>query len=119
MYFIWVDRDGAFYNKQWDKKRKALGIQRYSTYAEFHCSIIERFNRTLKTWMWKRLTAMNSQRWLDILDDLLTFYNHRIHSSTKKRPIDKIKEEYYATVVDVDVNQIKTRKSQFQNRDQC
>ena len=51
-------------------------------------AVIERFNRTLKTIMWKRFTAMNTRNWIDMLDELLNAYNSKKHSSIGMTPIE-------------------------------
>ena len=51
-------------------------------------SIVERFNRTLKTRMWKFFTARNTLRYIDALPQLVNAYNNTIHSSIKMKPID-------------------------------
>jgi len=66
--FIWVDEGKEFYNKlmtEWLKKNNAT---RYSTHREHKSAVVERFNRTLKTNMWKRYTAENTRNWIDMLD---------------------------------------------------
>lgn len=49
-------------------------------------AIIERFNRTLKTRMWRYFTYANSYRYVDVLSDLIDSYNNRYHSSIKMAP---------------------------------
>ena len=46
----------------------------------------ERFNRTLKTKMWKYFTANNTRRYVDVLPRLLQSYNNTRHSSLKTSP---------------------------------
>ena len=45
-------------------------------------AIIERFNRTLKTRMYKYFTKNNTYRYLDVMIKLLTSYNSFAHSTT-------------------------------------
>jgi hypothetical protein len=51
-------------------------------------AIVERFNRTLKTKMWKYFTANNMLKYVDILQKLVKSYNHSRHRSIGMRPID-------------------------------
>ena len=46
-------------------------------------AIVERFNRTLKTRMYKYFTANNTRRYIDVLQDLVKGYNNTVHSSIK------------------------------------
>ena len=84
---LWVDRGLEFYNKDIDSWLKKNDIVRYSTYGEHKSVVVERFNRTLKEMMWKRFTAENTRKWIDMLDDLLKIYNNsRVHSTIGMTP---------------------------------
>jgi hypothetical protein len=84
---IWVDQGKEFYNSDMKAYRKTHDIDIYSTYAEFKVSHVERFNRTLKNKMWRRFTALNTRRWVDMLPELMKEYNDvDIHSSIKTTP---------------------------------
>jgi hypothetical protein len=48
--------------------------------------VAERFNRTIKLMIEKYLTSMNSNRWIDYLDDFVQNYNSSYHSSIKRIP---------------------------------
>ena len=85
---IWCDKGKEFYNKFMDEWLKENSITRYSTYSEHKFCIIERYNRTLKTKMFKRFSALNTRKWLDILPTLLTQYNATKHSTTKMTPVE-------------------------------
>jgi len=61
-------------------------IIRYSTHGEHKSAVVDRFNRTLKTIMWKRFTAENTRHWIDMLDKLLTQYNNKKHSMITMTP---------------------------------
>ena len=49
-------------------------------------SVAERFNRTLKTKMWKYFTHTNTYRYVDVLQDLLLSYNNTYHRSIDMAP---------------------------------
>ena len=87
---MWVDEGGEFYNKRLTQYLKKEGIVRYSTYGEHKSCIVERFNRTLKTWMWKRFTAEQTRRWVDMLPKLISEYNHKEHAGIGRRPIEVV-----------------------------
>jgi hypothetical protein len=96
---IWVDQGGEFYNKQMKTYREQHKIEIYSTYGEHKSMMVERFNRTLKTIMWKKFTEQNNKVWHDILDTLLEEYNNRKHSSIETTPYkaynnDMAKDQY-------------------------
>ena len=49
---------------------------------------VERWNKTIKGFIERYLTANNTNRWVDIIQDIITAYNTSIHSTTKKIPRD-------------------------------
>lgn len=48
--------------------------------------VAERFNRTIKLMIEKYLTSMNSNRWIDALEDFVGNYNSSFHSSIRDFP---------------------------------
>ena len=56
-------------------------IKIYSTENEEKASIVERWNRTIKTKMWKYFSANNTKKYIDILDKLIDKYNNTKHRS--------------------------------------
>jgi len=58
----------------------------YSTYGESKSVIVERFNRTLKTKMWRYFTEANTRKWIDVLPRLISDYNSRKHSTLGMSP---------------------------------
>jgi hypothetical protein len=83
---LWVDQGGEFYNKDFEKYLKSKGVELYSTFGDHKASMIERFNRTLKTWMYKAFVANNSNDWVSILPELISKYNNKKHSSISVSP---------------------------------
>ena len=60
----------------------------YHTYSHFKSVYAERFNRTLKDMMYIHFTEHNTNRYVEILDDLIKNNNNKIHSVTKQKPIN-------------------------------
>ncbi|XP_074099280.1 uncharacterized protein LOC141527612 [Cotesia typhae] len=83
-----IDQGKEFYNKEFKDLMKQHKINLYSTFSNLKASICERFNRTLKTKMWREFTAHGSYKWTDILDDLVNTYNNTKHSTIKMKPVD-------------------------------
>ncbi|XP_031781354.1 uncharacterized protein LOC116416568 [Nasonia vitripennis] len=74
-----TDRGKEFYNKEFENLIKRYKIHLYSTYSNLKASICERFNRTLKTRMWKLFSLNGNHKWLQILSSLLNQYNDTKH----------------------------------------
>ena len=70
----------------------------YSTENEEKSSVCERWNRTIKTKMWKQFTVQGNTVYLDILPKILKQYNNTKHSSIKMTPVEAIKKKNESTV---------------------
>lgn len=86
--FLWSDRGKEFYNAKLNAYLKRNKIGHYSTYSEHKVSIVERFNRTLKSIMWERFTEKGTRRWIDMLPQLVKEYNHTKHSTLGMTPAE-------------------------------
>ena len=60
----------------------------YSTYNEGKSVVAERFIRTLKNKLYKRMTPTGKNVYYDVLDDVVNKYNNTKHSTIKMKPID-------------------------------
>ena len=59
-----------------------------STYNEGKSVVAERFIRTLKTKLYKHMTATGKNVYYDVLDDIVNEYNNTKHSTIKMKPKD-------------------------------
>jgi hypothetical protein len=91
---IWTDQETGIYSTQFQEFLLNQNVSLYSTASEKKVSVIERFNRTLKEWMYKEFTKTNSTKWLKLLPKLVDKYNHRVHSTTKVKPVDAYKSKH-------------------------
>ena len=83
-----TDEGNEFFNKDFNEFMKKRKITHYHTYSHLKASIVERFNRTIKTWMWEMFSAQGSYRWVDNLPKLINRYNNKVHRSIGMRPKD-------------------------------
>jgi len=65
---------------------KTYNTKLYATFGEKKAACVERFNRTLKTKMWREFTARGSYKWIDILYDLVQDYNNSKHRTIGMKP---------------------------------
>ena len=65
----------------------------YATENEGKSSVCERWNRTIKTKMWKEGTVQGNTQYLDILPKILKQNNNTKHSSTKMTPTEASKKK--------------------------
>ena len=85
---IWVDQGGEFYNNIFKKWLSDNDIIMYSTYNEGKSVVAERFIRTLKSKLYKHMTATGKNVYYNVLDDVVNKYNNTKHSTIKMKPID-------------------------------
>jgi len=85
---LWVDKGTEFYNKNFKAYLKEHSIEMYSTENAGKAVVIERFNRTIEEWLWRKFTEQGNQKWVKILPELVDIYNHKIHRSIKVSPIE-------------------------------
>ena len=88
------DLGKEFYNKYFQSLMTKNKINHYSTYSTMKASICERFNRTLKTLMWKEFSLQGNHKWLHLIQKLLNIYNNTKHRTIKIKPSEvNIKNE--------------------------
>ena len=81
------DKGGEFINSLFQSFLKANDIHFYtSENDDIKCALVERFNRTLKSRMWRYFTYTNSLRYIDVLHDLVKSYDDSVHSAIKVAP---------------------------------
>ena len=62
--YLWTDKGSEFYNKHMKDLLDKHNIKLYSTENEEKSSVVERWNRTIKTMMWKQFTAQGNTMYL-------------------------------------------------------
>ena len=60
----------------------------YSTFNEGKSVVAERFIKTLKNKIYKHITTIGKNVYIDVLDDTVKKYNNTVHSSIKMKPQD-------------------------------
>ena len=75
-------------------KNGCNNIVMYSTHNEGKSVIAERFIRTLKSKIYKYMTSISKNVYIDKLDDIVDEYNNTYHATIKMKPID-VKDNTY------------------------
>ena len=91
---IWVDKGFEFYNASFKKWLQDNVIVMYSTHNEGKSVVAERFIRTLKSKIYKYMTSISKNVYIDKLDDIVDEYNNTYHTTIKMKPID-VKDNTY------------------------
>src|SRR5271155_2027431 len=90
---IHFDEGKEFYNKNVKELFESTKIEFFSTFSDKKAAIVERFNRTLKSRMWKYFTEHETRKWIDAVQDIVLGYNNTYHSTIKMTPTEATKLE--------------------------
>ena len=66
----------------------------YSTYSIGKSVAAERFIRTLKSKIFKHITAVSKNVYFDVWDNIVNKYNNTVHRSIKMKPTDVTSDVY-------------------------
>ena len=77
--------------KSWLEKND---IEMYSTHNEGKRAVAERFIRTTKNKIYKYMTSISKNVYIDKLDGIVHKYNNKKHRTIKMKPID-VKDNTY------------------------
>ena len=91
---IWVDKGSKFYNNSFKKWLKDNDIEMYSIHNEGKSVVVERFIRTLKNKIYKYMTSVSKNVYIDKLDDMGSEYNNIYHRTIKMKTVD-VKDNTY------------------------
>ena len=76
----------------------------YSTHKEGKSVVAERFIRTIKNKIYKHMTSISKNVYIDKLDDIVNEYNNTKHRTIKMKPIDVKDNTYIDFVKEVNDN---------------
>ena len=91
---IWVDKGSGFYNASFKKWLLENDIVMYSAHNEGKSVVAEGFIRTLKSKIYKYMTSISKNVYIDKLDDIVDEYNNTYHTTIKMKPAD-VKDNTY------------------------
>ena len=95
---IWVDKGSEFYNNSFKKWLKDNDIEMYSIYNEGKSVVAERFIRTLKNKIYKYMTSISKNVYIDKLNAIVNEYNNTYHGTIKMKPFDVKNNTYFGSV---------------------
>ena len=91
---IWVDKGSEFYNAYFKKWLRDNDLVMYSIHNEGKSVVAERFIRMIKSKIYKYMTSISKNVYIDKLDDIVNEYNNSYHTTIKMKPID-VKDNTY------------------------
>ena len=91
---IWVHKGSEFYNNSFKKWLKDNNIEIHSIHSEGKYVAAERFIRILKTKIYRYMTSVSKNIYIDKLDNIVGEYNSTYHRTIKIKPVD-VKDNTY------------------------
>ena len=91
---VWVDKGSEFYNASFKKWLQDNDIIMYSTKNEGKSVVAERFIRTLKSKIYKCMTSISKNVYIDKLNAIVNKCNNTYHTTIKMKPIN-VKDNTY------------------------
>ena len=96
---IWVDKGNKFYNSSVKKWLKDNDTEMHSIHNEGKPVVPEK-TRTLETKIYKYMTSVSKNVYIDKLDDKVNEYNNTYHRTIKMKPVD-VKDNAYIDSTDL------------------
>ena len=87
------DRGSELICNMFKKYLKDNDIHHYLSYSIRKCPVIERFNLTLQTLLYKIMAANNSNQWTKYIDQAMKIYLSRKHTTIKMSPLEAERDE--------------------------
>lgn len=81
-----TDKGKEFYNWEFKDMMKTMNITLYSTESDKKAAIAERFIKEMKKMIYLYLDKNQSDRYIDVLQDIVKSYNNTYHSTIKMSP---------------------------------
>ena len=91
---ICVDKGSEFYNAYFKKWLRDNDIVMYSKHNEEKSVVAERFIKTKKSKIYKYMTSISKNVYIDKLDDIVDESNNTYHTTVKMKPAD-VKDNTY------------------------
>jgi transposase InsO family protein len=84
-----TDKGTEFLNSTFQKLLSVNGIKHYTSQNDdIKCAVVERWHRTLLAKLYRYFTHVNTERYIDIIQQMVESYNHTWHSTIKTAPVE-------------------------------
>ena len=91
---IWVDKGSELYNNSFKTWLKDNDIEMYFIHNEGKSIVAEKFIRTLKTKIYRYVTSISKNVYIDKLEDIVNEYNNTYYRTVKIKSVD-VKDNTY------------------------
>ena len=87
-----TDAVKAFTSEKFQTFVRGKNIVHFVTHNEKQANYVERFIKTLKSQLSKYMIEKNTHRYIDVLQKIVTSYNHTWHSGIRSEPVNVNKQ---------------------------
>ena len=91
---IWVDKGSKLFKTSLNSWIETNNIEMYSMHNEGKSVVTERFIRTLKNQIWKYMTSVSKNLYIDKLRHIVEKCNKTFHRTIKMKPVDVRSKTY-------------------------
>ena len=88
-----TDRGSEMICEKFETYLKNQNIHHYLAYSLRKCPVVERFNLTIQTLLYKMMAKHNSLKWTEFLDDAMKIYLNRKHRTIGMSPMEGDKDK--------------------------
>ena len=85
---IWIDKGSEFYNRSMKSWLEKNAIKIYSLYSKGKYVVAEWLIRALKNKVYKYMTSISKNLYIDKLDDIVNIYNNIYHRKIEMKPVN-------------------------------
>ena len=104
-YKIWVSKGSKFCNRSMKSWLEKTATEMYSRHNEGKSIVAEKYIRTLKNKMYKYITSISKNVYIDQLDDIVYTYNNTYHNPIKMKSADVKPKTYINSSKEINEDQ--------------
>ena len=109
---IWIDRGSEFYNRLIKSCLEKMK-RKYIQHLMKKNLLLVRFIRSLKNKIYKHMTSLSKNVYIDKLDDIVNNYDNTYHSTIEMKPVDVESNTYINSSKEINDNDPKFKIGDF------
>ena len=108
---LMTDSGSEFINNRFVKFCKDNSIKCYQSYTSTHAAFVERYNRTIKNKIYAYMDGQKTERFVDVIQDIINSYNNSHHRIIGMTPTNaEIKQNHLKVRQNMEIYYAKVRR---------